>query len=174
MVETYRSEKNKRVKVEEIHQMIEYDTTSPSHLVWKQSSGKKMKAGSRCGYLDKKRGYWLTNYKGKKYKVHRLIWELFNGPIPEGLVIDHIEGKDNSIENLRLATTFQNARNSERSKSKAGDLPKGIRVKKSDGYMEARIFCENKRYRKHSYDLDTLVEWLGRMRESLHGEFAKV
>ena len=115
--------------MEKIHQMIEYDTTSPSRLIWKQSTGKKMKAGSRCGWLDKKRGYWLTNYGGKKHKVHRLIWELFNGAIPEGWVIDHIEGKDNSIENLRLATTAQNARNRERSASKEGALPKGIRGK---------------------------------------------
>ena len=160
--------------MEKIHQMIEYDQTSPSRLIWRQSTGRKMKAGSRCGCFDKKQGYWLTNYDGKKYKVHRLIWELFNGPIPEGLVIDHIEGKDNSIENLRLATKEQNARNRKKSVGKEGDLPKGIRVRTSDGYMEARINCSNKRYRKHSYDLNTLVEWLGRMRESLHGDFAKV
>ncbi|WP_077825984.1 HNH endonuclease signature motif containing protein [Escherichia coli] len=28
---------------------------------------------------------------GKRYCVHRIIWEMHNGPIPEGYQIDHID-----------------------------------------------------------------------------------
>lgn len=42
--------------------------------------------------------------KGKKYKIARCVWEAFNGPIPEGYDIHHINHntKDNRLENLCL------------------------------------------------------------------------
>ena len=51
--------------------------------------------------------------KQKVRRAHRVIWESFNGPIPNGMQIDHINRKrdDNRILNLRLATAAQNQRN---------------------------------------------------------------
>lgn len=34
-------------------------------------------------------GYGRRKYKGKDWKVHRLVWTLANGEIPEGVVIRH-------------------------------------------------------------------------------------
>lgn len=34
-------------------------------------------------------GYGVTGYDGKSKRVHRLSWEIFRGPIPEGMVICH-------------------------------------------------------------------------------------
>ena len=47
--------------------------------------------------------------KKKNMRMHRFIWELVNGPIPEGFQIDHIDhnGLDNRLENLRLATSAE-------------------------------------------------------------------
>lgn len=47
------------------------------------------------------------------YRVHRLIYTTFEGPIPEGMVIDHISGikSDCSLRNLRICTPAQNAAN---------------------------------------------------------------
>lgn len=44
-------------------------------------------------------------------RVHRLIWETFNGPIPDGLTIDHIDSnkQNNCLSNLRLLTREENA-----------------------------------------------------------------
>jgi hypothetical protein len=36
------------------------------------------------------RGYAHTTVNGIRVKVHRFIYEAFNGPIPDGLVIDHL------------------------------------------------------------------------------------
>lgn len=49
----------------------------------------------------------------KWYRVHRLIYTTFLGPIPEGMVIDHISGDkaDCSLDNLRICTPAQNASN---------------------------------------------------------------
>ena len=51
--------------------------------------------------------------KRKWHRVHRLVYITFIGPIPEGLVIDHISGDrtDNSVENLRAVTVAENCRN---------------------------------------------------------------
>ncbi len=36
------------------------------------------------------RGYGLVTFHRKGWRVHRLVWEHFNGPIPEGLELDHL------------------------------------------------------------------------------------
>ena len=44
---------------------------------------------------------------------HRVLWETFNGPIPKGMQIDHIDGdhRNNNMTNLRLVTKAENAGN---------------------------------------------------------------
>ena len=51
-----------------------------------------------------------VNGKTKWYKVHRLVWEAFYGPIPEGYEINHINEvkTDNRLENLSLVTHKEN------------------------------------------------------------------
>ena len=54
-----------------------------------------------------------NNKKRKTFMVHRVIYEAFNGPIPEKLQIDHINGirDDNRLVNLRLFTNKENCQN---------------------------------------------------------------
>lgn len=51
------------------------------------------------------------NSIAKFYKVHRLVWEVFNGQIPENMQVNHInEIKiDNRLENLNLMTPKENS-----------------------------------------------------------------
>lgn len=57
-------------------------------------------------YLRFRAAYGLN----KKFLVHRVVWECFNGPIPENLDIDHIDGnpKNNSLDNLQPLTHQEN------------------------------------------------------------------
>lgn len=79
-------------------------------LYWKISPISRIKSGSLAGYFSKPYGYQEIKYQQKEYRAHRIIWEMFNGPIPENMEIDHIDGNgsNNKIENLRCVTHQQN------------------------------------------------------------------
>ena len=54
-------------------------------------------------------GYYINGKRTPMY-VHRFIWEAFNGPIPDGMTIDHIDNDrtNNRLDNLRLLTHAEN------------------------------------------------------------------
>ena len=54
----------------------------------------------------------MKNGKRKWHRVHGLVWLTFNGPVPEGMEINHINQnvKDNRLENLNLLTHTENIR----------------------------------------------------------------
>ena len=63
---------------------------------------------------DKYRKIAFTKDGDRKYYwVHRLVWEAFYGPIPEGMEIDHIDGNpsNNSLSNLRAVDHKTNMNN---------------------------------------------------------------
>lgn len=79
--------------------------------------GKKYKLSKKPVYRKihkDKNGYMRVILKknsiGKSYCVHRLVWEAFNGPIPEGMQVNHIneDKTDNRLENLNLMTPKEN------------------------------------------------------------------
>ena len=72
-------------------------------------TGKTMKLGrTKYGYLQ---CGLSKNGEQKRYYVHRLVWEAFNGPVPDGLQINHIseEKTENRLENLNLMTPKENS-----------------------------------------------------------------
>lgn len=121
--------------------VIEYDlgledlekvpiTTPPKEVVWKEIFGFPNYRISNQGVIERKtnqgwivkegrftdHGYlriklWDHNTK-KTFHVHRLVWEVFKGPIPEGMVIDHLDMNQthNYITNLELVTVAENTR----------------------------------------------------------------
>lgn len=68
--------------------------------------------GRRVGSVNNL-GYRQLTYKGVIYLEHRIIWSMFNGPIPKGLEIDHIDRNpgNNELNNLRLVTRSHNQMN---------------------------------------------------------------
>lgn len=51
-----------------------------------------------------------VNGKTRWMWAHRMVWEAFNGKIPEGLVINHIDAnpRNNNLENLEIVTQAEN------------------------------------------------------------------
>lgn len=67
--------------------------------------------------------------------VHRLVWITFNGDIPHGLEIGHIDGRksNNALSNLELTTRSLNTRDPRRAEKMRESLKHGtsLRIKYS-------------------------------------------
>jgi len=140
---------------------FKYSETSPSSLerikgMW-NGIGNRGKLGD-TGHLyhDKIKGvkFWRVKFKNKGVFVHRLIWVLFNGSIPDNMVIDHIDGDttNNSIENLRCITKKLNCINKKISKANSSGST-GIFYFNEDnleGYR-AKVALDGKKLSKRYY-----------------------
>lgn len=85
--------------------------------------------GKVAGHYHSRNGYLEVRFDNKLYKGHRLVYKLLTGEDPEGM-LDHIDGNvaNNRIENLRVVTPQENARNSVKrsEKGKATSQYKGV------------------------------------------------
>lgn len=82
-----------------------------------------------------------TRIENERAYIHRLVWEAFNGAIPEGMEIDHINNdrSDNRLENLRLVTKSENL----------SDTQRGRNIRKAKN-KRAYIVIDGQRIEKHS------------------------
>jgi hypothetical protein len=104
------------------------------------------------GSLNKNYKWIKSDLFPRQIGVHRVIWEMHNGPIPDGMVIDHIDRNtlNNRIENLRLATRSQNSMNAKGKSGKNSNLPKNVHVDwvyKGKIRYRAQVFANGKMYR---------------------------
>ena len=55
-------------------------------------------------------GYSRIRQNGKQIQAHRWVWELVNGVIPQGMVIDHLcsNKKCVALDHLRMVTQGEN------------------------------------------------------------------
>lgn len=64
--------------------------------------------------------------------AHRLVWQWFNGDIPDGMVVNHINGvkSDNRPENLEVVTSSENGAHAHRTglNSCAGERNPNVRL----------------------------------------------
>ncbi|KAB5497799.1 HNH endonuclease [Serratia sp. RJAL6] len=73
--------------------------------------------GKVAGYVvrppNAKTSYISLKYGNKKRSAHRVIYEMHHGKLPDGYVIDHIDGNglNNQIDNLRAVPQSVNLKN---------------------------------------------------------------
>lgn len=115
-------------------------------LTWKIARSNRILKGSVVG-SDTGNGYFKVSIDKKYYKVHRIVWQMLYGNLPDNYVIDHIngDGQDNRLCNLRLATLQENQRNSVKSKPSTSKY-KGVNYDKERGKWKAEFRYNNKSY----------------------------
>ena len=111
-------------------------------LFYKKTEG-CMKKGSEAGTRNPS-GHIKTLINRKPYLVHRIVFMMHHGYLPEYL--DHIDGDpaNNKIENLRPATYSQNNLNRGKHKRNTSGF-KGVTWVKTENRYSARIAINGKR-----------------------------
>jgi hypothetical protein len=100
-----------RVNLEDYGEIAQF-RESPYYMT---KDGKVINISKKIEIRLEKSGNYLRfqgnyNLNHKHFLVHRAVWEAFNGPIPEGYDIDHIDGnpQNNSLSNLQAITHQEN------------------------------------------------------------------
>jgi hypothetical protein len=117
----------------ELLRILRYDPHVPGCLVWRIRPKYGIKAGTPAGSLGQN-GRWRLRYKGQHIYHARAIWKMTYGDEP--IHVDHrsLNKADNRVDNLRGATSSQNAANRWAKRK----LPKGVSLRPSGRYR-ARI-----------------------------------
>ena len=127
------------------------------------------------------RGYYYIqlwkNSKIKTLQLHRLIYEMYNGTIPEKMFIDHIDCNilNNNITNLRLANKSQNSCNIKTKKNNLSTGHKNIYQRHKYNTYEVKIYKNGKRvYYKTFKTLEEAIINRDIKLKEIHGEFANL
>lgn len=71
-------------------------------------------------------GYGVLNFSGHQKRAHRLAWELENGPVPQGLELDHLCRVRSCINPLHLEA-----------------VTSGENSRRGDNFQRNKIHCKN-------------------------------
>ena len=141
---------------------------------WYGYSGWNKKYAGKCADVDMRNGYYSVCINAIRYKSHRVVFAIVNGFIDNNLQIDHINGngKDNRIENLRLATQSQNTINFKGDRADRKSGKRGVTWNKHNKKWEARIFKNGKCKSLGLFvELENAYEVASKARLEAFGEF---
>jgi hypothetical protein len=150
-----------------LHELFEY---REGKLYWKVDRTNKTKAGMLVGSFGE---YNTVCLNRKKIGVHRIIFMMFHGYMPD--YIDHIDRNtlNNKIENLRPATNTTNQYNAKISKNNTSGY-KNVSWDKACNKWKVALRADKKSVLiGHFGDLDLAGLVAKEARIKYHGEFAR-
>ena len=157
---------------EEANRLFEY---RDGNLYCKSKTNKKsnkLKIGDQVGWPTTSE-YLCTKIHYKTYFVHKIIFLMHYGYIPQ--IVDHIDGNinNNKIENLRAVNLSQNQHNRKQSKNNTSGF-KNVSWCKRTQKWQVVLSCNNKQMAFGRYDDIELADLVAQeAREKYHGEFAR-
>lgn len=128
----------------ELREYVSIADTS-SGLVWIKKPSRRVLVGDTAGNLDKYHGYWVLRFRGRGYRVNRVVCYLHTGEDHPELEVAHGNGikADNRPENLRWATRSEN----ESDKPVRGKVPfRNVHPNKGAFIAAWRVPMGEKRY----------------------------
>ena len=118
--------------------------------------------------------YGRVYLEGKTIGAHRYSWECTNGPVPDGMVVDHICHTPACVNpaHLRLATTAENARNRKSTNSNnRSSGHRNVQWVPVKGKYRVRIRFEGKPYGGTHATLDSALAEAADLRRKFFGEY---
>jgi hypothetical protein len=155
------------------NELLEFFDLKNGVLYWKVSKPhSKYKAGDIAGRKVKD-GYMQVCVNRIRILNHQVVFKMFYGYVPK--IIDHIDGniQNNSVQNLRPATTSQNQYNSKISiRNKSG--VKGVSWYKKTNKWQVRVSVNGKQTNFGFFDDLELADLVAQeARTKYHGQYAR-
>jgi hypothetical protein len=150
-----------------VKQLFEY---RDGVLYWKVKHSKKVNVGEKAGNVGY-RGYIRVGFNQKKYSIHRIIFLIHYGYLPEFL--DHIDENkaNNKIENLRPATRSENRYNIKKQVNNTSGV-KGVCWNKRDKKWQVQITINGKQKTLGQFNNIELADLVAQeARNKYHGAF---
>jgi hypothetical protein len=151
-----------------LHSLFEY---RDGDLFWKVKPSRPVKIGDKAGAFGAG-DYLQVGINNKQYKLHRIIFVMHHGYLPE--YIDHIDTNrtNNRIENLRACNRQENSHNSKTPVSNTSGM-KHVRWRKQRQKWEVKLRMNKKSIYFGSYHDLELAELVAiEARNKYHGDFA--
>lgn len=155
-----------------LREVLDYDREE-GDLIWRIDMGQRGRIGRVAGTFSKTSGYILIKIDWIIYPAHRLAWFHVYGEWP--IELDHINNirDDNRIENLRIATRAQNAKNRLKPENNTSGL-KGVSWKKANQAYQAQIVSDKQKYYLGLFDCPAAAHFAYVIKaDELHGRFAR-
>jgi nucleoside diphosphate kinase len=140
--------------------------------IYYKVSRSRNKVGSKAGTYRKHDNAYQVIIKRKHYLIHRVVFMMHHGYLPQ--FVDHIDGNraNNKIENLREATHSQNAHNCAIRKDSKTNV-KNVSWNKVDKSWKVRIQVNHTRITIGQFKDLELAELVAmEARNKFHGQFA--
>lgn len=163
---------SKQKAIDRVALFNHYDYVDGKLVCKRPYKGSRKLPGEQMGHSVHPSGYAIVKVLGGRYRRARIVYSLAVGRIPNGMMVDHINGDrlDDRPENYRLVTALENRWNSVGGDSNG--LPKGISYFKPTGKYRAQLRLKGKCYTKTSDSVSELEAWLKTLREEKHKEYA--
>lgn len=157
--------------IELLHSKFELD--AKRGVLIRKTSHTNHRAGEVCG-TEMKSGHLVTGIGAKRYLVHRIIYYMATGVDPLDSIVDHKDGDpaNNSIDNLRLATTAENGRHKVKLCTSNTSGHRNVSWNKINKVWMVSLTVSGKRIQRAFNNMADAVKGATELRVAHYGNFA--